>query len=508
MLKQQYKTSLLLLLIAFTVFLSACRKGFLNDVTPTNAAQPEQVYASADAVRAYFNGIYRTMRSQWQNSDVSAGGSEDVWGYNSINIARDVKGMDVVMPYNSWYYFDYQNDNREPTYRRTRFTWYFFYELINQVNTLIAGVQNSKTIIEADKTPLIAEARALRANYYFELIREFQFTYLKDPNAPGVPIYTEPTVDTSLEGKPRGTVQDVYNQINDDIQFAVQNLTPDRNLKSQVNLNVAWGLAARIYLEQGKWADAEAAAQNARDGLSLDAAGYQNNYNGLTSDEVIWGFPQNIQNGGQTLYYGTPSSYFEQTGNGYDAFWMSRELVDYFTATDARNTFYVYDPDSTAADYVATNKFGTSSGQPIDLISGNTVKWKTIDFNESLNMMRVGEMYLIEAEAKARQNKDAEADNVLFELQSNRDPNAVQSHNTVPTLIREILLERRKELYGELGIDWLDAKRLQLPIDRTTSNHPAPNDYIIPANDPRFNLKIPESEIQANKALSPADQNP
>lgn len=508
MFKQQYRFPFLLVLLSFTVFLNACKKEFINNVTPTNSATASQVYSSPDAVRVYFNGIYRSMRSQWQSIDASAGGATDTWGYNSVNLTRDVKGMDIVMPYSSWYYFDYQNENREPTYRRTRFTWYFFYELINQVNTLIGGVTNSTTITDEQKTPLLAEARALRGFLYFELIREFQFTYLKDPNAPGVPVYTEPASGENLEGKPRGTVQDVYNQINDDIGFAVQNITADRNLKSQVNSNVAWGMAARIYLEQGKWAEAEAAAQHAREGLSLDPSGYQNNYNGLTSDEVIWGFPQTIESGGQSLYYGTPSSFFEQTGNGYDIFWMSRELVDHFTATDVRNTFYVYDADSTAPDYVATNKFGTGSGQTIELMSGKTVELKTIDFNESLNMMRVAEMYLIEAEAKARQGKDADADNVLFELQSNRDAKAKQSHNTGQALINEILLERRKELYGELGIDWLDAKRLQLPIDRTKSNHPAPNNYILPANDPRFNLKIPQSEIQANKALSPADQNP
>ncbi len=505
---KHYKFSFFILLVFSTVLLNACKKDFINDVTPTNSATAGDVYASPDAVRVYFNGIYRSMRSQWQSTDASAGGSTDTWGYNSVMLARDVKGMDIVMPYNSWYYFDYQNDNREPTYRRTRFTWYFFYELINQVNTLIAGVQNSSTITDAQKTPLIAEARALRAYFYFELVREFQFTYLKDPTAPGVPVYTDPASGTNLEGKPRGTVQQVYDQINDDIQFAVQNLSTDRDLKSQVNLNVAWGMAARIDLEQGKWADAATAAQNARDGLSLDASGYPSNYNGLTSDEVIWGFPQTTENGGQSLYYGTPSSFFEQTGNGYDAFWMSEELVDQFSTTDVRNTFYVYDPDPTAADYVATNKFGTSgSGYTVDMLNGQTEELKTIDFNESLNMMRVGEMYLIEAEAKARQNA-SDAGDVLFALQSNRDPAAVKSGNTGPALIDEILLERRKELYGELGIDWLDAKRLQLPIDRSTSNHPAPNDYILPANDPAFNLKIPQTEIQANKALSPSDQNP
>ena len=115
-------------------------------------------------------------------------------------------------------------------------------------------------------------------------------------------------------------------------------------------------MAARIYLEQNRWADAENAAQKARAGLALDAGGYTSNYDDLTSSEVIWGFPQTTD-GGQTLYYGTQSSFFEQTGAGYDGFYMSEEFVDHFSATDVRNTFYEYDALGTP-DHYGTNKFG------------------------------------------------------------------------------------------------------------------------------------------------------
>ena len=504
----KYRLRIFYLGICLIVLLGSCKKDFIDGQKPTNSASANDVYASADNVRIYFNGIYRTMRSQWQSTDGNAGGSTDTWGYNSIFMARDVKGKDITMPYNSWYYFDYQNANREPTYRRTKFTWYFFYELMNQINVLIDGTTKSGTINDNDKKTILAEARALRAWYLFEIAREFSDAFAAGPTAKGVPFYTSPASDTT-KGNPRGTLQQTFDQINSDIEFATANIGTGQLLKDQVNANVAWGMAARIYLEQGRWADAETAAGNAISGHNLDASGYPNNYNGLTSSEVIWGFPQTTENGGQSLYYGTPSSFFVQDGSGYDAFWISAELVNSFTTTDVRNTFYEYDSDHSQADAFATNKFGTIQGSAynIDMLNGTNVPAKTIDFNESLNMMRVGEMYLIQAEAKARQNK-ADADDVLFALQSNRDPSAIKSHNTGQALINEILLERRKELYGELGIDFSDAKRLQLPIDRTTSNQPAPYNYVIPANDPRFEIKIPQAELQANKSMTNADQNP
>jgi hypothetical protein len=73
--------------------------------------------------------------------------------------------------------------------------------------------------------------------------------------------------------------------------------------------------------------------------------------------------------------------------------------------------------------------------------------------------------------------------------------------------VTEILLERRKEFYGELGLDYLDAKRRQLPLIRT-GNHPAAYRFNIPANDNRFILKIPQKEFDSNKTLNPlTDQN-
>ena len=504
----KYRLRILFTGLFLAMLFGACKKSFIDGQKPTDSGSSDQVFSSASSVRSYFSGIYRNLRTQWQSTDGSAGGSDDTYSYNSIFLTRVVKGKDITMARNNWYYFDYQNDNREPTYRRVRFTWYYLYELINQVNVLIDGTQKSATISTDDKNALVAEARALRAFFYFELAREFQFTYLKNPNAPGVPVYTAPATDTTV-GHPRGTLQQTYDQINSDIAFAVQYLGTARNMKDQVNLNVAWGIAARVYLEQGKWADAEEAAVKAVDGLSLDASGYHNNYNGLTSPEVIWGLPQTTANGGQSLYYGTPSSFFDQLGNGYDAFWMSVELVSQFSPTDARFTFFQTGDDATAPDYVATNKFGKPSGTAYQLLNGQDVELNTMDFNESMNLMRVGEMYLIQAEALARQNKETEAQNVLFELQKNRDAAlAASAGNTGQALIDEILLERRKELYGEMGVDWLDAKRLQLPVDRTNSNHAPALAFVIPANDPSFNLKIPQSEIQANKNMSAADQNP
>jgi hypothetical protein len=67
----------------------------------------------------------------------------------------------------------------------------------------------------------------------------------------------------------------------------------------------------------------------------------------------------------------------------------------------------------------------------------------------------MAEMYLIEAEAKAWMG-DATASQALFTLISNRNPAYVKS-TAGQTLVNEIYLHRRLELWGE-GFRFYDLK--------------------------------------------------
>ena len=76
--------------------------------------------------------------------------------------------------------------------------------------------------------------------------------------------------------------------------------------------------------------------------------------------------------------------------------------------------------------------------------------------------------------------------------QQNRDPNAVASGNTGDNLIEEILIERRKELYGEMGVEWFDAKRLRRGITRTGNHGVGSSANLLPDDKsfpPKFHKK-------------------
>jgi hypothetical protein len=239
----------------------------------------------------------------------------------------------------------------------------------------------------------------------------------------------------------------------------------------------------------GNWSEAEIAANKARIGYNLNSSDYSNGFIRIEDEEWIWGIPQTFD---QTISINTAPHSFTDNSNkiGYgEAFW-NEDFVNIFTETDVRNTFF---------DLFG---LGINSGSYKARASS---KFK-LTFDPDIPLMRSPEMLLIEVEAKARQGKYSEAATLLFILQKNRDPNFVASGKTGMELINEILVERRKELYGEIGVEWFDAKRLRKGITRTGNHRIKAPGNLLP-DDKKFFLKIPQSEIDANDNIDASVNN-
>lgn len=449
--------------------LSSCDDGFLNDPVPTDEVGEDVIFSTREGANAFVSGIMRNFRSQYAATDTA--------GLNSIYYARTVKGNDIIQRA-TWFTFDYENDNREPTYRRVRFTWNYSYFMIGQTNLLINGAEASE-MADLDKKEIIGQGRAIRAFFYFQLAQEFQHTYQYDSSLLAPPIYTA----ISTEGNPMSTLTEMYTLILDDLTFAVQNLSDDRLAKSYINKPVANGILARVYQTMGNWSGAQAAAKAAYGGGTpyLDASSYGAGFNDISNPEWIWGSAQSLDQ--SNYYWGAPHAHADHFILSYAATFINNDFVAEFSGTDVRNLFLrAYGvPDTDYRNWITTKfTFGFDSDHPI---------------------MRTAEMVLVEAEAMARQGQDGPAASLLFTLQSNRDAGAVASGNTGQALLDEIMVERRKEMYAEFGVEWFDAKRNRTGITRT-GNHRilAAADLAPDANN--FFLKVPQDEIDANDAIS------
>ena len=204
----------------------------------------------------------------------------------------------------------------------------------------------------------------------------------------------------------------------------------------------------------------------------------------MSSSEWIWAAPQRSDQ--SNYYWGPPHAHADHYVTSYAATFFNTEFTSLFSSTDVRNIFL--------------NAYRAPESDYRARISR---KW-SFSFSSDHAMMRSPEMMLIEAEGLARTGNDAGAAALLFALQSNRDSAATASGNTGSALIDEILVERRKELYGEPpAVEWFDAKRLGKGITRT-GNHRVKGNASLAPNDKRFFLKVPQREIDANDNITDA----
>lgn len=462
-----------LLVIAILLLSVGCSKDFVAEPKNTDGVTAEVVFADRAVVEAFITGILRNFRSQYKGDTV---GRPDTAGLQSIYFARSVKGNDLIQ--NSFYNFDYGHENREANYRRTIFTWGYNYDNVNQANVLIKGVTESD-LDDASKREFIAVGKFLRAFHYFQLALEFAPNYNNDRSIARLPIYTEPATGAS-EGNPMSPLSDVYNLILSDLNEAINDLPTERLGKSYVNKTVAQGVLARVLLvTQDDWGMASSMARAVYGGNASSAVVSTNwgaGFDDLSDPEWVWGMYQDEVE--SAFYWSAPANFTDHVSGPsfYKGTFINKNFVETFSDTDVRNTFAdIYNSTTPWREFV-------------------TFKFK-FTLEEDNAIMRKSEMVLIDAEAQYHLGNEGTAHDLLFALQSVRDPDAVKSNNSGQGLLNEILLERRKELYGEMGVEWFDAKRYRLPINRDAV-HRLP--IQVPADSELFYLKIPQREIDAN----------
>lgn len=125
--------------------------------------------------------------------------------------------------------------------------WNTLYKAIRRTNVVIEKVPGI-TMNETLRNRYVGEARFLRAMFYFDLVRAYG----------GVPLLT--SVDPVI--LPRSTAAEIYQFIEEDLLFAIANLPRKIEYgvadQGRASKGAAQALLAKVYLFQGKWADAEA----------------------------------------------------------------------------------------------------------------------------------------------------------------------------------------------------------------------------------------------------------
>lgn len=490
-----------ILLAATILMTNSCSEDYL-DTLPTDAISDKTAASTTDNLLIALNGIHRSLYIRYN--------SQGEGGLGGLYIINDMLGEDLVMTAagNGWYNNIYKwVDHRNANDGDLLYPYRVYYRLIANANVIINSAADASGAEDA-KSMLIGQALVYRAFCHYQLVQLYGKRYVagQSNSQMGVPIMVENTT----EGLPRASVEEVYTQINADLDQAIVKLAKyTRPNKSHINVDVAKGLKARVALTQGNYANAAKFAAEAKAGYQLmDWNTYRSGFNDFTIGEWMWGsdvIPD------QTIYFADFFAYmsrnFSSTNIRSNPKAINSLLYAKIAATDVRAT--IFDPTGKHAGLpegyalLSTHVKKPYTSQKF-LAAGNS------DSRGDMVHMRASEMYLIEAEAKARLGQDGAAADVLFVLASKRDPSYVKSTKTGQALLDEILIQRRVELWGE-GFRFLDLKRLNMALDRTGSNHSESltgGIMAVPAGDVRWEFLIPQDEIDANPAIEPEHQNP
>jgi hypothetical protein len=543
-----------MLFVIATITITSCSEDFLEQ-TPTDAISAADALATADNMALILNGLHRGLYSQSQTilpGGNTARAGEHFWVPMGDNIAG---GLIHSASANNlgWRSTMQWIDHTQETSLTNRILWYHRYNIIASSNAIINKATDG-SIAEDDRLrEIIGQAYTYRAYAYLSLVQHYAKGYLigNPTTDPGVPLLF--SSEAPFTSAPRSTVQEIYTQINLDLDTAIDFFTNatarptgTADGKSQLNIDVAYGLKARVALNTGDWATAASAAVQARANYPImDESDWKSGFNSTLLPEVIWG--SNVIETERAFF----RAYFYLMSNTFNGQQVrnnpkiaDRRLVDQIPDTDYRKDVFLIDAPNTntsaangeggwanqtnplytteaefdAAEVFYRNLYGWTTGHnahPYMHVKMRNKNPGTTDPDDII-YMRSSEMYLIEAEAKAMMNDVPGAQAVLQTFGEARDSNYdAAAFATQADLMDHIKFQRGVELWGE-GFSYTDKIRWDEGFDHGADGGSGASEVLYqdgfkqekPSLNNAWVFKIPQAEIDANPNLSSADQNP
>lgn len=498
----------------------------------------EQTQKSPVAAEAFVMALPAYANNCWDDS------RHYCFGYPSFMHIRDLMSGDWAKNTSSYNHFRYWecNQYQGQDYVFAQYMWNYYYGFINAANIMIGSVDpNLSTTTDVQKGYLAA-GLGYRAMLYLDLGRMYEYLPVKDNvtspiTAEGndvtgytVPIVSDSTSLDDCRDNRRVTHEELSKFIHADLEKAelYAPLLADNQSNSLPDLACIYGLQARCYMWDEDYANAEKYAR-----LAIDAAAARGIYP-MTEEQCLsttagfndasvwmWGVSPSPTDRVVTsgiinwASWGSNETTFGYCGTSTGLFnVIDKALYDKINDKDFRKYMYKA-PEGSAiaskvrfmnpamATYDATNpnycppytalKFRPGSGDAENYAVGACGAYP---------LMRVEEMYLIEAEAAAHQ--DAAKGKALLEnfMKNYRYSTYSTFASTKEQVVDEIFLQKRIELCGE-GQIMFDIKRLDKSVIRgyEGTNHYETARINTNGRPAYFNFVVIITESNNNKAL-------
>lgn len=541
----------ILIPVVAAMSLTAC----IYEVVPQGGSQTqEQVSASESALKAMIKAFNPAMFCSGAAGYASAYGDHTDFGYPGIalrleHMLEDIATMADNPYYNRFYAYD-MNQGQGSQYTYAAYFWELYYGWIRLANDVISSI---KPVVEGEADPdpelrhILGQAYAYRAMCYLDLARLYEpkvndYTDVRRVLGLTVPIVDENTTIEQTKNNPRVPRADIYTFIFEDLARAEKYIDSSFKTYSEPTLMAVYGMYARAYIELGYSDDPAFPAQESfrkaaeysrkvidESGKTpLTQAQWEDPVtgfnNGSSNNAWIWGLTTTSENLNNLLTFISHMSGEASWGYArYAQFGVSKRLYDAIPDADwrkhswldpEREDYYPYkfagneaDKDDflngmpAARDYQAL-KFRPAQGECSDFNVGNAG-----DFC----MMRIEEMYFIEAEAMYHL-EPAEGVKLLQDFIKDyrySSYDRISAGADENAFLTELLLQKRIEFWGE-GILFYDYKRMDMGITRSYpgSNHAGVYKLNTVGRSPQWNIVVTRREFQNNTAITEDTNNP
>lgn len=466
--------------------------GCMDEIEVTQVATEGQVSGSTTATEALVQAMPASFNSV-DNGLLNTNNWHGAFGYGSQMYQRDLMTGDLALvgDYSSHFNSFSRNQDLGEDYIFAGYVWSYYYGFILTANNVISGV-DPETATSA-QLGYLGAGYAFRAFCYLDLARMLEFLpndiFPDGKNSDGnvvtnltVPIVEAGMSEEDARNNPRATRQEMYDFILGDLDKAEEYIVniQSTNGKTLPDLACVYGLKARLYMWVEDYANAEKYARQAINTATVspmtenDCLNITTGFNDIS--KWMWGATQNSESRTVTSGIVNWTSWVSnQTTFGYTGFgtnmynYIDLSMYNRISDTDFRKKEFVapagsalegenlYLPGQEGAipEYAAL-KFRPNEGNADDYMTGAAA---------SVPIMRVEEMYFIEAEAAAHQSADRGKQLVESFMTTYRDPEYTCNVSSTDDVVEEIVFQKRVELWGE-GQTFFDIKRLNYSVTR------------------------------------------
>jgi len=215
--------------LSFVIFYS-CSEEFV-DIQPLSFVTVENYYKTPEEAEIALNGVYNILSA----GDVQGFGNQSTYSRQLMIMLNG--GTDEALVPNTFInpnYVEFGTANFTAQSNFINEAWVFFYSGINRANVLLDRIGQIEGFEDNRKEEIIAEARLLRG--YYHMILSMMHG--------GIPVYDGVGQDPS---KPRNSIEEVYEIILSDYEFAFQTLQSRAPVQGRANKWTAAAMLAKAH---------------------------------------------------------------------------------------------------------------------------------------------------------------------------------------------------------------------------------------------------------------------